>query len=56
MGVDGMNWDLTPYFPEFNGKDMTVFKETLESDSEALLERSLDHILCHVPGEFVLLR
>ena len=40
MGATGMNWDLTPYFPDFDGKDMTVFKQKLESDSEALLEKA----------------
>ena len=27
-----MNWDLTSYFPEFNGPEMVQFKETLQKD------------------------
>lgn len=31
-----MDWDLTPYFPAFNGPEMRRFKETLERDIAAL--------------------
>ncbi len=33
-----MNWDLTSYFPEFNGPDMAQFKEALRKDIAALLK------------------
>ncbi|MCH2665196.1 M3 family oligoendopeptidase [bacterium] len=33
-----MNWDLTPYFPEFNGFEMTEFKAKLKSDAASLLQ------------------
>jgi len=35
-----MNWDLTPYFAEFNGDDMQAFKDKLEQDAEDLLARA----------------
>jgi len=31
-----MTWDLTSYFPEFNGAEMLQFKEALRQDVEAL--------------------
>ena len=31
-----MTWDLTSYFPEFNGEEMLRFKEALRQDVEAL--------------------
>jgi len=31
-----MTWDLTSYFPEFNGAEMLCFKEALRQDVEAL--------------------
>ena len=33
-----MNWDLTSYFPEFNGPEMVQFKTALRKDIGALLE------------------
>ena len=33
-----MNWDLTSYFPEFDGPEMVQFKETLEKEIAELLE------------------
>ena len=46
MSEDKMNWDLTSYFPEFNGKEMKEFKESLVSDLNSTLElaRSLENI------------
>jgi oligoendopeptidase F len=43
-----MDWDLTSYFPEFNGPEMRRFKEDLERDiaslrKEATALPSLDH-------------
>ena len=35
-----MNWDLTSYFPEFNGPEMVWFKEALQKDI-ALLQKTL---------------
>ncbi len=32
-----MNWDLAPYFPEFNGTEMVRFKEVLRRDINELL-------------------
>ena len=34
----GMNWDLSAFFPEFNGPDMKVFKASLREDVKSLLE------------------
>ena len=31
-----MNWDLTSYFPEFNGPDMAQFKEALQKGLRGL--------------------
>ena len=36
----GMNWDLTSYFPEFNGPEMIKFKTSLQSDMASLKEKS----------------
>ena len=33
----GAKWDLTPYFPEFNGPEMTAFKKKLTADIAVLL-------------------
>ncbi len=35
-----MNWDLTSYFPEFNGPEMNEFKERLRKDISSLRERA----------------
>lgn len=35
-----MNWDLTPYFPEFNGIEMGQFKEALQKDIASLREKA----------------
>jgi oligoendopeptidase F len=35
-----MNWDLTSYFPEFNGAEMRRFKESLRSDIASLQEKA----------------
>ena len=34
----GMDWDLTSYFPAFNGPEMARFKNALETDTRDLLE------------------
>jgi len=31
-----MNWDLTSYFPEFNGPEMKKFKKELKEDIESI--------------------
>ena len=35
-----MNWDLTSYFPAFNGPEMAQFKKTLERDTQDLLAQA----------------
>jgi oligoendopeptidase F len=35
-----MNWDLTSYFPEFNGPDMRDFKDRLKKDIESIREKA----------------
>jgi oligoendopeptidase F len=35
-----MTWDLTSYFPEFNGAEMLRFKEALRQDVEALKQNA----------------
>lgn len=35
-----MNWDLTSFFPEFNGTDMRKFKASLEKDIKACLKKA----------------
>ena len=35
------DWDLTPYFPEFEGAEYRRFRDTLASDSADLLARTL---------------
>lgn len=35
-----MNWDLTSYFPQFDGPGMKEFKSALEQDLRALLEKA----------------
>jgi oligoendopeptidase F len=37
-----MTWDLTSYFPEFNGPEMMHFKEALHRDIAALQARAAD--------------
>lgn len=36
-----MNWDLTPYFPSFDGPEMRQFKDTLAKDIQALRDRAV---------------
>ena len=31
-----MNWDLTSYFPKFNGPEMIEFKKHLQNDIESI--------------------
>jgi oligoendopeptidase F len=38
-----MNWDLSSYFPEFNGAEMLRFKEALRGDIAALQKRAAAH-------------
>ncbi len=35
-----MDWDLTSYFPEFNGREMQQFKESLQKDIASLREQA----------------
>ncbi len=35
-----MDWDLTPYFPTFNGPEMITFKDALNKDTETLIEKA----------------
>jgi oligoendopeptidase F len=35
-----MNWDLKPYFEEFNGPAMSIFKTQLEADTANLLKQA----------------
>ena len=35
-----MTWDLTSYFPQFDGPEMRQFKEALRSDVAALREQA----------------
>ena len=35
-----MNWDLTSYFPEFNGPEMKEFKEKLKGDIQTAKEKA----------------
>lgn len=35
-----MNWDLTSYFPEFNGPEMKEFKEKLKGDIQTVKEKA----------------
>ncbi|MFT5367552.1 MAG: oligoendopeptidase F [Candidatus Latescibacterota bacterium] len=35
-----MNWDLTDYFPEFNGPEMLAFKEVIKADLAELLQKA----------------
>ncbi len=43
---EGMNWDLTSYFPAFNGPEMERFKQELDSDTRDLLDtaRTLEQL------------
>ncbi len=36
---DGITWDLTSFFPEFDGAEMRSFREKLNADVKALQER-----------------
>ena len=38
MSTNNMDWDLTSYFPEFNGREMREFKEKLSEDINSLRE------------------
>ena len=38
----GVAWDLTSYFPEFNGPEMTDFREAIDGDLEALTARAAE--------------
>ena len=35
-----MTWDLTSYFPQFDGPEMRLFKEALRSDVASLREQT----------------
>ena len=35
-----MTWDLTSYFPRFDGPEMRLFKEALRTDVTALREQA----------------
>ncbi len=35
-----MNWDLTSYFPEFNGPEMIEFKKKLKNDIESIKNKA----------------
>lgn len=35
-----MNWDLSSYFPEFNGREMRDFKDRLKKDIESIREKA----------------
>ena len=37
-----MNWDLSSYFPAFNGPEMVKFKNALETDTRDLLDTAKD--------------
>jgi len=37
---DGVSWDLSSFFPEFNGPDMTAFKDKLRADIKDLQVRA----------------
>ena len=39
---NGVNWDLTSYFPEFNGPEMKEFKEKLKEDITWLQDKASD--------------
>ena len=41
---DGVVWDLTSFFPTFNGPEMKAFKKTLAEDIDAMKQRQLDFI------------
>jgi len=38
--IQGVQWDLTGYFPSFNGKEMIKFKKTLSSDILTLQKKA----------------
>ncbi|NIP29962.1 MAG: hypothetical protein GTO02_07065 [Candidatus Dadabacteria bacterium] len=46
MGIqdnyNGMNWDLTSYFPQFNGKEYFDFKSELNSSIKSVLNNTKD--------------
>ena len=35
-----MDWDLTSYFPQFDGEEMRQFRDSLSSDLQALCQRA----------------
>ena len=39
-----MDWDLTSYFPAFNGPEMQQFKESLQKDIASLREQASEAI------------
>lgn len=40
MSTDNMNWDLTSYFPVFNGPEMKEFKKKLKEDIGSVKEKA----------------
>ena len=55
-----MTWDLTSYFPQFDGPEMRQFKEALRSDVASLREQaaalpSVDAKKAPTPGSRCLL-
>lgn len=40
MSTNNMDWDLTSYFPEFNGPEMKEFKKKLREDIDAIREEA----------------
>jgi len=38
--TNNMNWDLTSYFPEFNGPEMKEFKKQLQEDIQSIREKA----------------
>ncbi len=40
MSTDNMNWDLTSYFPEFNGPEMKEFKKKLKEDIKSIRDKA----------------
>ncbi|GJM16398.1 MAG: oligoendopeptidase [Thermodesulfobacteriota bacterium] len=38
--TNNMNWDLTSYFPKFNGPEMKEFKKQLQEDIQSITEKA----------------